>query len=289
MKPEQLHEGMLCQLKIGRWGASIRLRKDKLGRDLPPEIVRGMQDLVEDKTLLKDQLTIKRTALGLLKRSSMPFPVDGIHWVPKHKIVELDEAFTQLQNEYGAGTDKLIANIGKLKRRFQRKYPKFYNEANYPTPDELRGKYYFYWRFFQFDLPDKEAGILTPDMYKREKAKFDAMAKEMNEMAINVIGNALLKRIERLQAQCEGDKINAGTVSSVERFLEKWEDLWKENVDSEKFNGIMTSLRLQMKKTSADRLKSNEDFRNKAAKKFEKIVKQIKKVPDFQLKRKLDV
>ena len=108
-------------------------------------------------------------------------------------------------------------------------------------------------------------------------------------MAINIIGNALLNRINRLQAQCEGDKINAGTVSSLERFMGKWEDLWKDNVDSEKFQGIMKSLRLQMAKTTADRLKSNEDFRSKAAKKFDSIVKQIKKVPDFKLKRKLDV
>jgi hypothetical protein len=289
MKPEQLHEGMLCQLDIGRWGANKRLKKDKFGKDLPTEIIRGVQDLLEDKSLLDDQLSIKRSALGFLRRNSMPFPIDGIFWVPKHKIALLDEEFTKLKEEYEAGTNKIIRNLSKLKKDFERKYPDFYDESNYPSPSQLRKKYRFHWQFFQFDLPDKKAGILSPEMYKREKEKFDAMAKEMNDMTLNIIGNALLKKIERLQAQCEGDKINAGTVSSLERFMRKWEDLWQDNVDSEKFQGIMKSLRIQMARTSADRLKSNEDFRNKAAKKFDQITKQIKKVPDFKLKRKLDV
>jgi len=288
MKTEQLQEGMLCQLKIGRWGASKKLQPEQLG-DLPSEIVRGMQSLVEDRTLLKEQNTIRNSARGVLIRNSMPFPVDNVFWVPKHKIEELDNQLREFETQYHAGTNTLSENLTKLKRTFSRKFPDYYDESNYPTKDELRRKYYFHWRFFQLNLPDKKAGILTPAMYKREQKKFEDMAKEMNEMAINVIGNALLNRIDRLKAQCEGDKINAGTVSSLERFLDKWQDLWKDNVDSEKFQGIMKSLRLQMAKTTADRLKSNEDFRNKAGKKFDDIVKQIKKVPDFKLKRKLDV
>lgn len=288
MKPEQLQEGMLCQLKIGRWGASKKLQPEQLG-DLPSEIVRGMQSLVEDRTLLKEQMTIRNSARGELIRNSMPFPVDNVFWVPKKKIEYLDNKLQEYETQYGQGTNKLIRNLSELKKTFAKKFPDFYDESNYPTEDELRRKYYFHWRFFQLNLPDKKAGILTPSMYKREKEKFEAMAKEMNEMALNIIGNALLKKIERLQTQCEGDKINAGTVSSLERFMGKWEDLWKDNVDDQKLQSIMKSLRIQMAKTSADRLKSNEDFRNKASKKLESITKQIKKIPNFKLKRKLDV
>lgn len=289
MKAEQLQEGVLCQLKIGRWGARAKLDESQLGDEIPSEIVRGIQDLVEDKTLIKNLAAIKRQAKNMLKESSMAFPVDNVYWIPKHKIEALDETFRELQTDYANGAEVLAENIGKLKSDFRKKYPKFYSAEKYPSKDQIRAKYYFGWRFFQFQLPDKKAGILTADMYKREQEKFQRMAAEMNEMAVNVIGNTLLARIDKLREQCENDSINAGTIKRLEKFMDKWNDLWKDNIDHTKMQSIMKSLRVQMKRTSADRLRNNDDFREKAAKKMETIAKQIKAIPDFKLKRKLDV
>jgi hypothetical protein len=289
MDAQKLNEGVLCQLKIGRWDASMRLSKDKFAENLPKDIVRGMQDLVDDRSCLQDLLTVKRLAKRALVQSSLNFPVNGVFWVPKHKIVWLDETLTEKKREYRDLTEELISNMGKIKRRFRRKYPDFYNEENYPSDDELRSKHHFTWQFFQFQLPSKKAGILTASMYKREQEKLKGMAKEMNEMAIAIIGKTLLARIDKLKEQCENDKINAGTLNSLERFLGKWDDIWKDNVDSSKLKTVMRSLRIQMKKTSADGLRSSEDFRNQVAKKMEGIVKQVKAIPDFKVKRKLDV
>ena len=289
MTPEQLQEGALCQLKIGKWDASVRMSKDKLGKSVPKEIVRAMQDLVEDKTLLKDLNTIKRTTKNTLKNYSLPFPIDGVFWVPKNKITYLDEFFKEQKEEYMRRKEILKRKLPIMKRRFKEKYPKFYEERCYPTRPELDKKYYFKWNFFHFTVPDKKAQVLSPAQYKREQEKFKNMVKEMEEMTVNLIGNELLKRIDMLRKQCENNEINAGTVRSVDRFMEKWNDLWKGNIDNKKMHGIMKSMRVQMKRTSADKLKGNDDFRQKAAEKLEGIIGRIKKVPNFELKRKLDV
>lgn len=289
METAKLQEGALCQLKIGRWDASIRMNKDKLGKNVPKAIVRAMQDLVDDRTLLKDLITIKRATKNMLINNSLPFPVDGVFWVPKEKIVELDEAFQAARIEYFNRRDILKRNLPLIKRRFRTKYPDYYEDRFYPKSQELDRKYYFEWNFFHFVIPDKKTEVLSPAMYKREQEKFQQMVTKMEEMTVNLIGNELLKRIETLKKQCEDDSINAGTVNSIERFMEKWNTLWKGNVDNKKLHGIMKSLRVQMKRTSADRLKDNEDFRNKAAAKLETIIGKINKVPDLELKRKMDV
>jgi len=289
MKTEQLNEGVLCQLRVGRWGASIRMSKDKFGDDIPTEIVRGMQDLVDDRTILQDLLTLKREAKRELVNSSIAFPVDNVFWVPKHKIEHLDERLREIKEQYIAGTEDLIANMDKLKKQFRRKYKAYYDPENYPDEHQIRAKYYFKWSFFQFQLPDKKAGILTASMYKREQEKFKKMAQEMEEMAINVIGNTLLARINRLREQCEGDKINAGTLNSLDKFLWKWDDLWSGTIDNKKMKGIMRTLRIQMKKTSAEGLRNSEDFRTQVADKMTKVADQLKAIPDFKIKRKLDI
>lgn len=289
MTPEQLQEGALCQLKIGKWDAAVRMDKSKLGKNVPKEIVRAMQDLVEDKTLLKDLTTVKRSTKNLLVQHSLPFPVDGVFWVPKNVITYLDEQFAERRAEYMRRKEILKRKLPVMKSRFKKKYPKFYNAEYYPTRDELDKKYYFRWNFFHFVVPKKEAQVLSPSQYKREQQKFKNMVQEMEEMTVNLIGNELLKRIDTLRKQCENDEVNAGTITSIDRFMDKWNELWKGNVDNKKLHGIMKSMRVQMKRTSADKLKDSEQFREKAAEKLENIIGRIKKVPNIELKRKLDV
>ena len=289
MKPEQLQEGALCQLRMGRWDASVKMSKDKLGKEVPKEIVRAMQDLVEDRTLLKDLSNVRRSAKGLLERNSLPFPIDGIFWVPKDKISELDKAFSEFEKLYAERLETLCENIDSMKANFKRKYPTYYVKEKYPTQRQLKKKFYFYWNFFHLTMPDQKAKLLSPKLYEREKEKFQGMVKQMEEMTINLIGNHLIWRVQRLADQCESGKINSATFSSIERFLEKWDDLWKGHIDERKMKSTIILLKKQIKSASVDRLKNNDDFRQKMGAQLEKTMKRVQSIPDFTLKRNLDV
>lgn len=289
MRIDKLNEGALCQLKMGRWDASIRMDKNKLGKSVPKEIVRAMQDLVDDRTHLQAMASVRRAAKNFLISHSLAFPVDGVFWVMKKDIEKIDAFFTERKNEYMEMLKVLKKNLPKMKRKFEKAYPKFYDETFYPTVDELDRKFYFTWNFFHFTIPSKKTQVLSPEMYRRETEKLHGMVKEMEEMTVNLIGNELLKRIEKLKDQCENDSINAATVGSVDRFMEKWKELWQGNVDNHKLHGIMKSMRVQMARTSADKLKNSDEFRAKAAEKLSKVINRIENVPNIEIKRKMDI
>lgn len=289
MTPEQLQEGVLCQLKMGRWDASKRMDKSKLGDDIPKEIVRAMQDLIEDRTLLKDLATVRRSAKGLLQRNSLPFPIDGVFWVKKERINFLDGEFKAFQKMNDKRLEKLLKKYKDMKADFKKKYPDYYDPKNYPTESRLRQKFYFYWNFFQINIPDKSTKILSPAVYKRETEKLRNMVNQMEEMTINLIGNMLDRRINKLASQCESGNINAGTVNSIDRFIKRWDELWRDHVDERKMKMVMARLKKEMKNASAERLKNNEDFREKMGGKLENIMEKLHQIPDFELKRKLDI
>jgi hypothetical protein len=289
MNKEQIENGVFCSLKMGRWDARAPLPTNKLGKNIPTEIIRAKQDTIEDRTLLGDLLTIRRMAKGILKRNSLPFPIDGIFWVPKDKIHYLDEQFSEFKAEYETRITKLCDNIKKMEEAFKSKYPKYYDPNNYPSQKVLRKKFYFYWTFLHFAAPSKKTKVLSPALYKREQEKFTKMIGQMEEMTINLIGNSLLNRIDKLLNQCESGKINKGTIGGIDKFLKQWTTLWKDHIDEAKLKNIMSSLKSQMKNVSAERLKNNEDFRNHVKEKLNTISKKIKKIPDFSLKRKLDI
>lgn len=289
MNPELLQEGVLCQLKMGRWDARVRLPKHKFGKEVPKEIVRGMQDVIQDRTMLKDLATIRRSAKGLLQRNSLPFPVDGVFWVPKEKVAELDEAFKDFKVEKESRLKKLLANIDKMKADFKKKYPDYYHDKYYPNKQKLQSKFYFHWNFFQMAIPDAKAGILSPAMVKRETEKLRGMVKEMESMTVNLVGNMLFTRVQKLAKQCDDEKINAGTVASIDRFIERWDDLWRDRIDQKQLKMVMARLKKEMKSTTVDRLQDNEHFRNQMQESLESTLSKIKAVPNFKLKRKLDI
>jgi hypothetical protein len=292
MNPEKLSEGVLVHLRMGFWNARIKLSDEKINKskNLPKDIVRGTQDLIIDRSIIDKLLSIRNRAKTILRENSMIFPIPGVYWIPKNKIQYLDDAFTELKKMYIRKTNELACNIDRLKFDFREKYPEFYLEWKYPNPKQIKAKFYFEWSFFSLQLPDEKSGLIPPSLYKKEQEKFQNMIKEMNDIAINVIGNELLKRIDSLYSQCEQDKFSAGTIKSFEKFMERWDTLWSGNIDDKsKMHNVIKRAKRFLSKTTVERLRTSEDFKNKTQAKIEKIANQIKNIPNFKLKRKLDV
>lgn len=288
MDQEKLREGVLCQLNVGKWTANKRLPKNHIDESVQ-EVARAVYDLVDDRTLLKEIQSIQRAGKHFLRMHSLQVPIDNVFWIPRDKIVAVDEEFVRLHAESRKRAGKLRRKLKKLKRDFQKKFPKLYDESYYPSESVIEERFYFRWRFFDLVLPDKKNGLLSAKTYKREQEKFQGMVKEMENLSVNLIGNMLHKRIEKLAEQCDTGKINAGTVNSIENFVGKWDDLWDGHVDQKQMRKIMNTLRRQMKRSSADVLKDNEAIREKLGSRLNKMMSKIENIPDFKLKRKMDV
>ena len=52
---------------------------------------------------------------------------------------------------------------------------------------------------------------------------------------------------------------------------------------------IVGRLRREMKKVSVDRLKNNDDFRQQVSSKVDAMIKKLEKLPNVELKRKIDI
>jgi len=139
-------------------------------------------------------------------------------------------------------------------------------------------------------MPDNDIMELDPEQYRQAVQRFQNMAEEIEEMAVTLIGNRLMQRLDKLQKQCEtGEGIHGRTIGSINRFLDNWKEMWSGQVDDKKLTMIMARLRGQMKKVSADRLRGNEEFRGEVAAKIEKIMTNLDRIPNVSLKRKIDI
>jgi hypothetical protein len=289
---DKLNECVLINFQRGFWTASAKFDKNKLGKKVPKEIVRATQDLLHDKTLIDDILTVQNKAKYFVKNNSLPFPIDSVFRIPQDKILEVEET---LNNEYMPmfyeRVEILAEAITSLKAKFKKKYPNEYHPELYPSKKEIRQRFYIRWTPFYFGVPSKGLEVFDSKAYQMQVSKIKGMLDEMEEMTVTVIGNDLLKRIDNLHSKCQddGDELHGKSVGSISRFIDKWDDLWRGEVDDKKLTMIVGRLRREMKKVSIDRLKNNDDFRNEISGKLEGIMAKLEKIPNVELKRKIDL
>jgi hypothetical protein len=287
-KAELIGNGVLISFTSGRWQARAKISVNQLGEEIPAEIVSASKSLVDDRTILKDFAMIIRSAKVFINQNSVPFPVEGVRWIPKDRITKVDKYLTKKQEEYFAERSELAGKIDAVRRRYAKKYPEFYDPSRYPTPEQIIAKFRFQWQFFQMDVPAK-GKLLDVNIFKREQEKFERMIGEMGEMTMNIFGNSIIKRLEKLNSQCTDGKANAGTINAINRLMKQWEELWEDHVDEQRFKKAIARIKRQISNLDAEAIRNNEDLQDKVASVTEKIVNQIKRVPNFELKRKVDL
>lgn len=280
-------KGALINLKVRAWGASAKLDVTELGIDL--EIVRAMNDLIEDKSSLKLMSSIKNEAKRHIQINSLPFPVDGLYFIPKDRVIEVDDYLNIKKYEYTNVLEKFIEQYDELKENFKQKYPNFYKESKYPTKAKLMSMFQFEWTWRTFSVPDEELQMLSPELYRREVEKFKKEINEMKDYAVSTIGRELVQRINNLKDSCFGERrVNQGTINGINDVLEKFYTLWNGFVDDKDLRSIIKDCQNMLDGIDAESIRDNIDLKEAIGRAAGELVKNIKELPNPVVQRALD-
>jgi len=278
--------GCLIVFRSRFWGASKQLTPDQIG-DLPPNIVHAVRDLLHDKSRLEAVNSIRGDAKRFIKSNSLYYPIDGIDFIAKEKIEMVDKGLQYRRTLAEEAVESLTNHLEALKLGYKAEYPDFYNEANYPTPAQLRDNFQFSWSFRVFGPPDEGLSVLTPEMYKAEVDKFQNEMQEMKDGLVSMVTFEFYQRIDKLKEQCLHGNISSATVKSIEGVLERFDTLWDSFISHEELQKVISDIREYMRGTDAGMLKADDEFREAIGQKMSEITSLIKNSPDERLTRKL--
>ena len=289
MKKVDLREdGVLCLLRIGVWQARHNLDVKRINKDAPREILRASQSLLTDRNVIKEFTSVAKEAKNFVMLNSVPHPIPGMTWIPKEDIVRIDKKLSEISERYSSLAMELSKGIDKEREKYKKKYPEYYDASRYPSEKEIMNKFYIRWQFFEVDLPGK-LKLGNAKIYQKEKEKADKIKNEIEEMTLNLFGNMIIARLNKLNSQCDSGKTNQGTINAINKLLEKWEKLWSPHIEEQKFRMAMLRIKRDMKRISAEQLKTNDDLRSEIQKRTEGVINKIKNVPNFSLYRSLDI
>lgn len=284
--------GILISMKSTRYEGYKRLGEDQL-KELPKEIVHGTHDVFEKA--YRDKIRVVRfhdhETRSYVKNNSVPFPIDGIYFVPQNKIdkiVQYIEGRIASRNEYIA---ELKEEYEDAIESFKEKYPDFYKrvQGKYLSKEAFAARFTLSYQFIKMSAPSEDDPFITPEMYQSELRKFRNTIEEMKSEVVATIYEELTELTNRLKEQSTNGKPNQRTFNTVNGFLERVESVYSGFIDRDDIKKILSDVKSSLLGVTAENLRDSEAAKKKFADAIKKVSKDINALPDIPLKRALDI
>ena len=189
-------KGCVVQLSVCMWRATKKIDKNRLA-----EMTHNHEWLTATKKLidpcaLKPIQKIGNAARTYLTGMSLPFPINGMVFVPKDLIGRVDNKLKDYENDFACKVNEFAARYDGLRDSAITYLGELFNELDYPV--NVRDRFSFVWRFINLDVPNGRFGVLSPELYEREKEKFVQTMDEARELALQSLRCEFGSMVERI-------------------------------------------------------------------------------------------
>ena len=183
MEKDIFQKSCLLQLSTSCWQGSRMLDPAVMEQIGNSAWLKGRKHLINPETLNPIRAVVSR-ARKAMELQALPFPIHSLTLIPKEQLARIEECLAKHRSDYWTEVDKFCDQYEEARESARENLGDLFSEADYPI--NIRSRFGFEWQYLTLDVPGK-AGILTPEIYEREKAKFEAMMEETRELAMGAL------------------------------------------------------------------------------------------------------
>ena len=218
---EVFQKACLLQLSTSVWTSSRMLEQaimERIGTNT--EWLRGRKFLINPE-LLGPINTTTHQARNLVQKHALPFPITSIYLVPKESLALIDERLQEFKERFWVKVAEFEQMYESARTEAESVLKDLFNEADYPA--DISSKFKFEWRFLVLDVPGKSK-LLSPQIYEREKQKFEALMAETRELALSALreefGEIVKHLVEQLTTEGKPKTLKTGMFNRLREFLD---------------------------------------------------------------------
>ena len=271
-------EGVLVQLSISRWGFSAR----KIPKELMEKMgakskwVSGFKNLI-NKENLKPVSTPANKATVLLNTYALPFPIRGIHFVPKMLITKIDELFTECKEEFEEAVEEFAEEYEEYVEEAKEELgDELFDPNQYPT--RIRDHFSFSWQFFTLDVPSGDLGVLSPQQYEAEMEKMRGTILNARDMAVEALRKQLLDIVKGTVDKLRDGDAKRFHTSMITRFKDFFSTFADRNVfGDKKLAELVEVCREAMDGVEIEDIRTEDEFREELAEELDDVKDELEK------------
>ncbi len=261
----------LVQLTTSCWQGSRILDAAVMERIGSSDWLKGRKYLVNPETLNPIRAVISRARKDL-ERNALLFPITGLTLVPKEQLAAVEEVLGRHQSDFQQEVERFIEGYEKARELARQSLAELFSDLDYPVA--IRDKFGFEWRYLALETPGKYR-ILTPEIYERELAKFEAMMEETRELATAALRQEFAEcvnhLVERLTHDPEGKpKIFKNCMlSKVRAFLDSFSG--RNLFQDDQLAGLVEQARSVLHEVDPDQIRENSWLKHHIADEMTKV------------------
>ncbi len=253
-------KGCLVQLSISKWGGVKKIDDNQLAQMTDVhEWLTATKKLVDPESL-KPICKVGNAARTYLTSISLPFPIQGMVFIPKEMITRVDQKLEEFKTGFNETVSAFLKDYDKLRETAMVYLEELFNEVDYPV--QVEEKFSFGWRFIILDVPNGKSGILSPEIYEREKEKFIQTMEEARTMAIESLREEFASMVERITerfSQNGNGKPKVFKNATVESFYTYFESFKERNIfRDEHLAELVEKAQAVLGGTSAENIRTND-------------------------------
>ena len=205
----------LLQLTTSVWSASKSVDPvilKELGEH--SEWLKGRKNLINPE-LIGQVRTAAHQARHRIKQYSLPFPIMSIQLVPKKYIGTVEEILQNQQEKFLDRIEEFIGIYSEAREEAKQALGDLFNETDYPI--DIRKKFKFSWQFLALQVPSKTT-ILSPEIYEREKDRFESLMRETRELCQQALRTEFTDLLHELTEKLSTDADKSKKIVSNSMF-----------------------------------------------------------------------
>jgi hypothetical protein len=232
-------KGVLCVLSTSGWSGVKKLSTAE--KKMVASAAAG-GDAVNDKWTKTDKALVDPDALKslgqtrssariFLQKLSLPFPLDGVMFVPLDAVEIADAGLVARAAVLAKQASDLQYIMPALKGEARRNLGPLYNDSDYPA--NIQERFALRWTWLNVSAPDGSMQEFAPEAFKQAQFKFEQTMNAARDMAITALRvefkEMLDAIVERLSDSGDGKK-KIFRDSLVGNFTEFFETFKSRNV-----------------------------------------------------------
>lgn len=222
------------RLSLSKWGISKKADINKVKTESDKELLRLRKQLIDPKpdgmktaysNICSCDSDLKKTIRAIALPSEFS---DGFWLIAKSYTKRLREMLAKFKVERQMYVDQFITEYPDMQKAAKERLGNLYNEADYPSVDEMKFLFSISWKFLEYGVPS-DLKNFDPELHEEEVRKYAQEVRNvgndlvvlMREQAAKVVAHL----VERLTTEPGKKKktFKAASIDNVEEFLKFFE------------------------------------------------------------------
>ena len=277
----------LIQLSTSVWQGTRMIEQNLMRRvNDNSEWLRGRKYLIDPELLAPVRLVAGR-ARKLVQKHALPFPIQSVYLIPKDSLDVVDTQLNDFKMAFSAEVLTFENRYAEARRQAKEMLGDLFDDADYPV--DILPRFGFSWRFLSMEVPGRST-LLSPEIYEREKRKFQDMMEETRDLARTALREEFACVVESLarRLSADGDRPRMLTPKMYERMQEFLDGLDARNIfEDDRLRELTLQARQLIGNAASGDLGSNEFIRRRVQQEMARLKSAVEEAVEDLPRRRI--